>query len=252
VTCYEGLVSVTYNNETVKLPAGKTFRVINKEVQDVPDSSTENPSWMQDESSFIGIPLNQVIAELERQYDIKIKTEADLSRFLTTKRKELKYEFYLPTVREMVTEALKIVELATGEKISKISQALEFKPDKLYAVAGKVKRFSTAFSYIYEAYYIAVVAIKYIGDDFFDEEQYVQIAKELFLMEKEHGRVVKYPESFSVPLMVDTLKYLTNLNVLQNENGKYQVQNMRKVNYLIEKFARDVNDQFAINLKFNE
>ena len=29
VNCYEGLVSVTYNNETVKLPPGKTFRLIN-------------------------------------------------------------------------------------------------------------------------------------------------------------------------------------------------------------------------------
>ena len=84
VTCYEGLVSVTYNNETVKLSLGKTFRVINKEVQDVPDSSIENPSWMQDESSFIGIPLNQVIAELERQYDIKIKAEGvDTTKLFT-------------------------------------------------------------------------------------------------------------------------------------------------------------------------
>lgn len=182
----------------------------------------------------------------------KIKTEADLARFLNTKRKELKYEFYLPTVREMVSEALKIVELSTGEKLSKISQALEFKPEKLYSVARRVKRFSTAFSYIYEAYYIAVVAIKYIGEDYFDEDQYIQVARELFLMEKEHGRVVKYPESFSVPLMKDTLKYLSNLNVLEHENGKYKVKYMRKVNYLIEKFARDVNDQFAINLKLNE
>jgi hypothetical protein len=30
VMCYEGLVSVTYNNKTVKLPPGKTFRVVDK------------------------------------------------------------------------------------------------------------------------------------------------------------------------------------------------------------------------------
>jgi hypothetical protein len=30
---------------------------------------------MQQESNFIGIPLDQVIAELERQYDIKIKSD---------------------------------------------------------------------------------------------------------------------------------------------------------------------------------
>ena len=84
VSCYEGLVSVTYNNETVKLPPGKTFRVINKQIEAVDDSTTENPSWMQQESSFTRIPLNQVIAELERQYDIKIKVDAvDTSKLFT-------------------------------------------------------------------------------------------------------------------------------------------------------------------------
>jgi transmembrane sensor len=84
VSCYEGLVSVTYNNETVKLPPGKTFRVINKQIEAVDDSTTENPWWMQQESSFTRIPLDQVIAELERQYDIKIKADAvDTSKLFT-------------------------------------------------------------------------------------------------------------------------------------------------------------------------
>ncbi|CAM3089821.1 FecR family protein [Flavobacterium frigoris] len=84
VSCYEGLVSVTYNNETVKLPPGKTFRVVNKQIEAVDDSTAENPSWMQKESSFTRIPLNQVIAELERQYDIKIKVDGvDTTKLFT-------------------------------------------------------------------------------------------------------------------------------------------------------------------------
>lgn len=75
VNCYQGLVSVTYKNETVKLSLGKTFRVINGSIEKVEDFDTKNPSWLQQESSFNKIPLNQVIAELERQYEIKIKTE---------------------------------------------------------------------------------------------------------------------------------------------------------------------------------
>ena len=71
VNCYEGLVSVTYNNETIKLPRGKTFQVINGIIENVEDFNTQNPSWIQQESSFNKIPLDQVIAELERQYDIK-------------------------------------------------------------------------------------------------------------------------------------------------------------------------------------
>ncbi|MES2239245.1 MAG: FecR domain-containing protein [Bacteroidota bacterium] len=84
VSCFEGLVSVTYKNQTVKLPPGKTFRVINKQIENVEDFDTQNPSWMQKESTFTRVPLNQVIAELERQYDIKIKTEnIDTSKLFT-------------------------------------------------------------------------------------------------------------------------------------------------------------------------
>lgn len=84
VNCYEGLVSVTYNNETVKLPPGKTFRVINGTIENVEDFDAKNPSWIQQESSFNSIPLDQVIAELERQYDIKIKLEGvDTSKLFT-------------------------------------------------------------------------------------------------------------------------------------------------------------------------
>lgn len=75
VNCYEGLVSVTFKNETVKLPPGKTFRVINNQVDAVADFNSPNPSWTQRESSFNRVPLDQVIAELARQYDLKIKTE---------------------------------------------------------------------------------------------------------------------------------------------------------------------------------
>lgn len=84
VNCYEGLVSVTYNNETIKLPRGKTFRVINGIIENVEGFNAQNPSWIQQESSFSKIPLNQVIAELERQYDIKIKVKGvDTSKLFT-------------------------------------------------------------------------------------------------------------------------------------------------------------------------
>ncbi|QOG02110.1 FecR family protein [Flavobacterium sp. MDT1-60] len=84
VKCYEGLVSVAYNHTTVKLPPGKTFRVINGIIETVEDFKAQKPSWLEQESSFDKIPLDQVIAELERQYDIKIKTEGvDTSKLFT-------------------------------------------------------------------------------------------------------------------------------------------------------------------------
>jgi len=84
VTCYQGLVSVDYNQAAVKLPPGKTFRVINGTIETVGDFNAKKPSWLEQESSFDKIPLDQVIAELERQYDIKIKAEGvDTSKLFT-------------------------------------------------------------------------------------------------------------------------------------------------------------------------
>jgi glycerol-3-phosphate O-acyltransferase len=183
-----------------------------------------------------------------------IKTAMDLTKFLMTKRKELKYEFYLPTVKEMITEAMKVVEYSIGSKIERLDEALEFSPEKLSKVAHSVRRFSSAFSYIYEAYYISAISVKYIGNEPFTVDKFLQVSKELFSMEREHGRVVRYPESYTAPKMKMTLDYLKNLNVLSFDeiSSTYKLEDVEKVNNMIEKFARDVNDQVSINLKFNQ
>ncbi len=75
VTCYEGLVSVTFNGNETKLPAGSSFLAINQKIMDASTPQTTQPSWMNNESSFEGIPLDYVLSELERQFDIKVNTE---------------------------------------------------------------------------------------------------------------------------------------------------------------------------------
>lgn len=75
VTCYEGLVSVSYNGKENQLPAGTSFMVIDGKIMDSPEPDTSEPTWMNNESSFESIPLGYVLSELERQYNIKIKTE---------------------------------------------------------------------------------------------------------------------------------------------------------------------------------
>jgi transmembrane sensor len=84
VSCYEGSVGVTFNNQTVKLSPGKTFRMVHETLETVDDFNNANPSWLQKESEFVKIPLALVIAELERQYDLKISTQnIDLSQLFT-------------------------------------------------------------------------------------------------------------------------------------------------------------------------
>lgn len=181
-----------------------------------------------------------------------IKTPSELRRFLLIKRKELKYEFYLPRTSEILQEGLSVVEYALNRKLKNIDEILELPVDDLYQVAAKVRPFSTALSYIYEAYYIAAITVNYLKDEKFNDEKFLQVSSELFQMEKDHGRVVKYPESYTVPKMKATLSYLENLNVIgRDEKNMIEVLEQEKIGYLIEKFARDVNDQVSINLKFS-
>lgn len=182
----------------------------------------------------------------------QIKDNMALSRFLHEQRMELKYEFYLPTVREMLAHARDIVSYALGHSVENLDLALKFSGPELFQLASRVRHFSTAFSYLYEAYYLSAISAKYLVGETFNLERFLQVAQELFTMELEHGRVVKYPEAFTTPILKDTLEYLENQKALVRLNGgKYQVADPVKVDQLIEKFLGDLNDQIAINLKFN-
>lgn len=114
VRCYEGLVSVTHKNKTVKLPPGKTFRFSNNHIETMADFHAESPSWMQNESNFEQVSLRQVIAEMERQYDIKINIkDIDTSKLFTGSftHKNLK------TALESVTIPLQISYKINGKTI---------------------------------------------------------------------------------------------------------------------------------------
>ncbi|WP_291866310.1 FecR family protein [Maribacter sp.] len=75
VTCFEGLVSVTYNNKETKLPAGTSFLAINGKEVSVTGPDTNTPSWIHKESSFKSIPLQYVLNELQRQHNITVETK---------------------------------------------------------------------------------------------------------------------------------------------------------------------------------
>lgn len=181
-----------------------------------------------------------------------IKDGMQLTRFLLEKRKELKYEFYLPSVKEMMVDALNVISFALDRRVESMEECMKFTSQELYTIATKVRRFSTALSYLYEAYYISCLAIKYFGTNNFTQERFVQVAKELFELELQHGRVVKYPEAFAVPIIKETLDYVLNQKVIErNEDRSFKIIDGPKLDDLIEKFIKDLSDQVAINLKFN-
>ena len=84
VICYEGLVSVTYKGKEIKLPAGKTFKLIDGMVIEG-ETNDSVPSWSEKNiSSFKSVPYSEVIKEFERQYNIKVESNnIDMEQLFT-------------------------------------------------------------------------------------------------------------------------------------------------------------------------
>ncbi len=178
-----------------------------------------------------------------------IKTASGLTKFLIAKRKELKYEFYLPHTREMIGLALQIVSEAVGRKVENLAEAFNFTPEDLFKIATSVKRFSTAFTHIYETYYIACMTLKHLANEQFNNDRYLQVSKEIFELERVHGRIVKYSESYTVPNMKNTLEYFLKMEVIDKNLGKFRVHDLKAVEQMAERFAQELNDQVTFNLK---
>ncbi|KAA1245760.1 FecR family protein [Aquimarina sp. RZ0] len=74
VRCYEGLVRVTFDNNTIELPPGNLIKVIDGSLTNTPFSLSK-PDWTENRSSFVSVPFSQIIEELERQYNITVTTK---------------------------------------------------------------------------------------------------------------------------------------------------------------------------------
>ena len=83
VQCFEGIVSVTSRGTKTQLIAGETYRQLdNKITQD--KTRFQWPQWTQHKSSFKAVPFDEVITEMERQYNINIKVDqVDVKRLFT-------------------------------------------------------------------------------------------------------------------------------------------------------------------------
>lgn len=82
VTCFEGKVSVLYRSQITELPAGKTLRIINGVItNDI--TNLQYPTWIDNFSNFKSVPFIEVIAEFERQYNVKIRTDVNTKILFT-------------------------------------------------------------------------------------------------------------------------------------------------------------------------
>ncbi len=187
-----------------------------------------------------------------------IKTVSDLKRAFLKQRKKLKYEFYLPTIKELLYKSFDVVSYGTGRKIRSLEECLTLSSNELYNLGDKVGIFSRAFSYIYEAYYLSALAIKHLMHEQFTKAQFLKIVEEMFELEKAHGRLIKYRESFSLSLVNSSLEYFSNQKVLGENEGKYFVLSPEsgagavKLEEIIEDFARDLSELLTFNFRLTK
>jgi transmembrane sensor len=78
VTCFEGTVKVATAHDTIMLTPGKTVAYDNGANLHLPNVARTEPGWMHHEAVFVSENFNNVIAELERQFDIKIVVNGTL------------------------------------------------------------------------------------------------------------------------------------------------------------------------------
>ncbi|MFW5887759.1 MAG: 1-acyl-sn-glycerol-3-phosphate acyltransferase [Bacteriovoracia bacterium] len=182
-------------------------------------------------------------------YNGEIKDNHQLTSFLLSKRNELKYEFYLPSGKELLSLALKVISYYVGREVHFLKESLELTSEELLTIAHKLKSFSSALIHIYEGYYIAGKALKHFVAQEFTEDEFFKVAKEVFELERIYGRVVKYPESYSQPLMLNALQFFLNADVLFVKDGVYSIEHSLVLDKLIAKFAKDLNDQLVVNFR---
>lgn len=74
VSCFEGLVAVTYNGTTTKLPKGSKLTVA-ADSSFMSQIAINKPVWLANESSYEDVAITTVLQDLETTYGIKVTTQ---------------------------------------------------------------------------------------------------------------------------------------------------------------------------------
>ncbi len=114
VICYEGSVKVYAQNKNTILLPGDSFLLLNKKQLVRSKETATQPSWITDSSSFKSVPLQHVLNEMERQYNIEIQTKnIDLSVLFTGK-----------CTHKNIDTALKTITIPLGLTYSKTNNSI--------------------------------------------------------------------------------------------------------------------------------
>ncbi|MFP9098253.1 FecR family protein [Flavobacterium sp. RHBU_24] len=111
VTCFEGKVKVATANDTILLTPGETVAYEGGANLHLPAVTRTEPGWIHHEAVFVSENFNNVITELERQFDIKIVVNGTLP--------QKSYNGTIPTREKDKNTALDMVITAYNLKYKK-------------------------------------------------------------------------------------------------------------------------------------
>ena len=180
------------------------------------------------------------------------KSVDDLKQFFLQQRNQLKHEFYLPTVKQFFYGTLNAVGDAVGRKIYKLEELMSFSHRELYMIASSLGIFNRTLSYIAEAYYISALTLALLQRENlqgFKVEAYNKKFKVVFDEQLKIGRIIRYQESYSVPLMRSSLEYFTHQKLVENDKGQLKIVDQKRFDQLIGKYEKDLLDQLTFNIR---
>ncbi len=182
----------------------------------------------------------------------QINDVKDLKEFFLFQRRSLKYEFYLPTVKEFFYGTLKVVSDCIGRRVGTLEDLMNLGHKELYAIASTVGLFNRALTYIMEAYLVAGRAIYTLSQkypDGFKIDDYNKMVKELHEEERKLGRLIRYPESYSIPLTKTALKYYSHSGTVENSLGTIKVTRTEDFEKIYKRIEKNLNDLMTISIR---
>lgn len=181
-----------------------------------------------------------------------IQNVEDLKRNFLSQRDQLKHEFYLPTVKEFFKKTFDIISWCVGREIRTLDECMELSHKELYSILSHVGIFSRNCHYIFEAYYISALSLKSLHDekpDGFKMEDFEKRLKQTFDSERKLDRIIKFPESFSLPLMKNSLKYFSQQQLLEQNGGLMKLLDPDVMDAMILSFEEDLSQHLRFSLR---
>ena len=178
-----------------------------------------------------------------------VKNMAQIEEYTLEKRKELKYDIYLPSVETMWRLSSQLLSFFTGGKVTALEEVFSLAQEEFEELGERLSIFGNFFRYKYEAYYVGTLTILNLKDRKFNKEEFFALTKEIFQLEKLNGHVIKHSESYSLPVMKNTLNYALNQGLVRRDNDFYEIADEEKVKAMVIKYSQNILDIYQMNLR---